>query len=29
LLIEFFGRDKLLTEITGDDVTKLVAWPLA
>ena len=26
LLIEFFGKDKLLTEITGDDVTKLVAW---
>jgi integrase len=26
LLIEFFGKDKLLTEITGDDVAKLVAW---
>ena len=26
LLIEFFGKDELLTEITGDDVTKLVAW---
>jgi integrase len=26
LLIEFFGKDKLLTNITGDDVTKLVAW---
>src|SRR5262249_7660928 len=26
LLIEFFGKDKLLTEITGDDVTRLVAW---
>jgi integrase len=25
-LIEFFGKDRLLTEITGDDVTKLVAW---
>jgi hypothetical protein len=26
LLIEFFGKDKLLTEITGDDVARLVAW---
>jgi integrase len=26
LLIGFFGKDKLLTEVTGDDVTKLVAW---
>jgi integrase len=26
VLIEFFGKDKLLTEITGDDVAKLVAW---
>jgi integrase len=25
-LIEFFGKDKLLTEIIGDDVTRLVAW---
>jgi integrase len=25
-LIEFFGKDKLLTEITGNDVAKLVAW---
>ena len=25
-LIEFFGKDKLLTDITGDDVAKLVAW---
>jgi integrase len=25
-LIEFFGRDKLITEIAGDDVAKLVAW---
>jgi integrase len=25
-LIEFFGRDKLITEITGDDVARLVAW---
>jgi integrase len=25
-LIEFFGKDKLLTEITGDDVARLVAW---
>ena len=26
LLIEYFGKDKLLTEIGGDDVAKLVAW---
>ena len=26
LLIEFFGKDKLITDITDDDVTKLVAW---
>src|SRR5262245_12829854 len=26
LLIEFFGKDKLLTAITSDDVAKLVAW---
>jgi integrase len=26
LLIEFFGKDKLVTEITGDDVARLVAW---
>jgi integrase len=25
-LIEHFGRDKLLTEVTDDDVIKLVAW---
>jgi integrase len=25
-LVDFFGKDKLLTEITGDDVAKLVAW---
>jgi hypothetical protein len=25
-LIEFFGKDKLITEITGDDVARLVAW---
>jgi excisionase family DNA binding protein len=25
-LVEFFGNDKLITEITGDDVAKLVAW---
>jgi integrase len=25
-LIKFFGKDKLLTEITGNDVAKLVAW---
>ena len=25
-LIEFFGEDKLLTEITGDDVGRLVTW---
>jgi integrase len=26
LLIEYFGKDTFLTEITGDDVAKLVAW---
>jgi integrase len=26
LLIEFFGKDQLITEITGGDVAKLVAW---
>jgi len=26
LLIEFFGKDKLLTDITGDDVARIVAW---
>jgi integrase len=26
LLIEFFGKDRLLTDIAGDDVAKLVAW---
>ena len=26
LMIDFFGKDKLLTEITGDDVARLVAW---
>jgi hypothetical protein len=26
LLIEFFGKDKLLPDITSDDVAKLVAW---
>jgi integrase len=25
-LLDFFGEDKLLTEITGDDVARLVAW---
>jgi integrase len=25
-LIEFFGKDKLLTDISGDDIAKLVAW---
>jgi hypothetical protein len=25
-LIDFFGKDKLLTDITGDDVARLVAW---
>ncbi len=25
-LIEFFGKDKLITDITDDDVIKLVAW---
>ena len=26
LLIEFFGKDKLVTDITDDEVTRLVAW---
>jgi hypothetical protein len=26
LLIEFFGKDKLIPEVNGDDVAKLVAW---
>jgi integrase len=26
LLIEFFGEDKLVTDITDDEVTRLVAW---
>jgi integrase len=26
LLIDFFGKDKLITAITGGDVAKLVAW---
>lgn len=26
LIIEFFGKDKLVTEITGDDVARMVAW---
>jgi integrase len=26
LMIEFFGKDKLITEITDDDLAKLVAW---
>jgi integrase len=26
VLIEFFGKDKLVTEISDDDVAKLVAW---
>ena len=26
LLIQFFGKDKLITDINGDDVAKLVAW---
>lgn len=25
-LIEFFGKDKVITEISGDDVARLVAW---
>jgi integrase len=25
-LITFFGRDRLITDITGDDVARLVAW---
>jgi integrase len=25
-LVEYFGKDKLLTDIVDDDVTKLVAW---
>ena len=26
LLIEFFGKDKLITEITDDDVARWCAW---
>ena len=26
LLVDHLGKDKLLTEITGNDVAKLVAW---
>src|SRR5262245_4716159 len=26
VLLEYFGKDKLVTEITDDDVAKLVAW---
>jgi integrase len=26
ILIEFFGKDKLITEITDDDVARMVAW---
>ena len=26
VLLDYFGKDKLLTEITDDDVAKLVAW---
>src|SRR5262249_9415477 len=26
LLIEFFGKDQLVTDITDDEVTRLVAW---
>ena len=26
LLIEFFGKDKLITDITDDDVGTLIAW---
>jgi integrase len=26
LLIEFFGKENLITDITGDDVARLVAW---
>ena len=26
LLIQFFGKDKLITDFTGDDVAKLAAW---
>jgi integrase len=26
VLIDYFGKDKLMTEITDDDVAKLVAW---
>jgi integrase len=25
-LLDFFGKDKLLTEVSGDDVAKLVTW---
>jgi hypothetical protein len=26
MLLRFFGKDKFITEIVGDDVAKLVAW---
>ena len=26
LLLDFFGKDRLITDITDDDITKLVAW---
>src|SRR6516165_6344485 len=26
MLIDFFGKDKLVTEITDDDVARLIAW---
>lgn len=26
LIIDYFGKDKLITELTGDDVARLIAW---
>lgn len=26
LIVDYFGKDRLITDITGDDVAKLVAW---
>jgi hypothetical protein len=26
LLIDFYGKDKVITDISDDDITKLVAW---
>src|SRR5262249_38459133 len=27
LLVQFFGKDKLLTGVTGDDVARFLPWP--